>query len=196
MKAKWYFSTLILVILLGVVHQQFSAPNQEIVLQFSNQNLSSEQSQKTITKLKNQLLEIGVKHINVFEGINGNLKITYFTTVNASQIKQILLDDNILALNVNSQNERGSSKSSDTYDLDVFELHNSTNSQWDLEGTLVIELKANTDRFYSPKAYPTLSKKQISLQLQPFSLQVFKDTAIIDGNSSFNIPEVRAGPFI
>ncbi len=49
MKPKWYLNTFILIIaFLGAVLQQFSVPNQEIVLQFEGQEISLGETENAI----------------------------------------------------------------------------------------------------------------------------------------------------
>ena len=70
MKPKWYLSTFILIVaFLGAGLQQFSAPNQEIVLQFEDKEISLVKTENAIANIKKQLQDIGVKKIQVYKGI-------------------------------------------------------------------------------------------------------------------------------
>ena len=60
MKPKWYLNTFILIIaFLGAVLQQFSVPNQEIVLQFEDQEISLGETENAIADVKKLLKNIG-----------------------------------------------------------------------------------------------------------------------------------------
>lgn len=194
MKAKWYFSTLLILILLGIGQQQLAAPNQEIVLQFSNQDVSSVQSQLTISLLKEQLHKIGVDNINVFEEANGKLKITYYSAIDVIHVKKIFLEETLLGLNISSQKEKSNSEHQNSYDFDVFEIKNTSESQWDLEGTFVAELKADADRYHNPKVLNSVLKEQTTYIRKATSGKIHFIFAIIDSETSCKIPDVRAGP--
>ena len=61
MKMKWYFGALIIVFtLLGVYQNRISVPNQEIVLQFTDVNITSDEAENTIEIVKEQLQAIGI----------------------------------------------------------------------------------------------------------------------------------------
>ena len=90
MKPKWYLNTFILIIaFLGAVLQQFSVPNQEIVLQFEGHEISLDETENAIADVKKLLQDIGIKKIKVYKGANGVLKISYFSQVDVVSIKKI-----------------------------------------------------------------------------------------------------------
>lgn len=202
MKAKWYLSTFIVILtLLGVSQQQFSVPNQEIVVQFANNEVTLFETQNTIAIVKKQLQAIGVDNIKVYEEANGKLKITYFSDVDVAFIKKIFSEENILKLGFTSINyeeestKLPSNKNSNSYKLDVFEIQKSTDAEGDFNG-FALELKPESDRFFTTKIY--FSSIEINVKeknrAEKVAYTIHKNIAIAIDNSSHNIPEVRAGP--
>ena len=112
MKPKWYLSTFILIVaFLGASLQQFSVPNQEIVLQFEDQEISLVETENAITNIKKQLQDIGVEKIQVYKSDNGVLKISYFSEIDVVSIKKIFSKEKALKLSYSSLDiEEGTSK--------------------------------------------------------------------------------------
>jgi hypothetical protein len=66
MNAKWYISTLFLILIyFGEFHEQVSIPNQEIVLEFVDAKINQKNIKNTITDVKEKLLKIGVSNIKI-----------------------------------------------------------------------------------------------------------------------------------
>lgn len=194
MNVKWYFSILLLVILLGVGNKQSSRPNQEIVLQFSDPNTSSAESQSTLVLVKEQLEQLGAINIKVVEDIKGKLKITYFSSLDITQIKSVLLNKHNFCLNVSNSKESTDSQSKTTFDLDIYEIHSSLNSNINLEGTLAIEIKADAKRNYSLKLFSSLLNEQIGTVPKSAVCKVYSSLVFYAFKTAYKIPEVRAGP--
>ena len=110
MKPKWYLSTFILIVaFLGAGLQQFSAPNQEIVLQFEDKAISLVETENAIANIKKQLQDIGVEKIQVYKGANGVLKISYFSEIDVVSIKKIFSKEKKETL------DKGLEKSKDSF---------------------------------------------------------------------------------
>ena len=93
MNNKWYISALIIILaFLGGItsHEKSVTPNQEIVLQFSSETVSNDEAQIAITTVKQQLETVGVHDIQVTEYKGGQLKITYFSTIDIGSVKKLL----------------------------------------------------------------------------------------------------------
>ena len=98
---KWYFSVaLIFIAVLGCIlgQQQTTIPNQEIVLQFTNEDISLNDAQVTIDILEQELQRIGVAYIHVSEKEDGRLVISYFSKTDVQSIKKLLSSQKELAL--------------------------------------------------------------------------------------------------
>lgn len=203
MNTRRYIGALIIVLtFLGVVYQQQNTiPNQEIVLQFTDANLASDEAQNTIAIVTEQLQEIGVDNIQVKEGEDGILKITYFSHTDVDSVKNKLSTENGLVLNYNVDNQNKSNHSPDKensigYNLDVFEIYKGNETDWDLTANSVIEHKAESDRYFNPNVYFSaleLSSSENELCYN-VALKTQRNIAIAIDNISYIIPEVRAGP--
>ncbi|WP_282135099.1 hypothetical protein [Seonamhaeicola maritimus] len=201
MNAKWYFSTLIIALtLLGVCQKQVSVPNQEIVMEFVDVDVTSNYVQTAIADVKGQLQGIGAQNIKVQKEQNGTLKITYFSNVKVASIKEVLSKENhiVLGYATNVQNENGNSSSNDSsnnYNLDVYEIKKGTESS-SLGGKYVLEIKYDYDRFSNPNVYVPYESTKISKidRSVKTAYRVNRNIAIAIDNNSYQKPEVRAGP--
>ncbi len=188
----------------AVIQQQAVVPNQEIILDFIDTDVTSEEAQNTISIVKKQLQSIGVKNTRLSQGIKkGQLKITYYSDEDVSYIKGILSKEKNVALGhilYDNQTEGNqdfpSQKKSKDYSLDVHEIQKSTDFSTDLVGKYVLEEK------HEQNGYPTFSPISITIKNSNSDLDGLIKTAqkvhttialAIDTNSR-SIPEVRAGP--
>ena len=204
MKPKWYLSTFILTVaFLGASLQQFSVPNQEIVLQFEDQEISLVETENAITNIKKQLQDIGVEKIQVYKSDNGVLKISYFSEIDVVSIKKIFSKEKALKLSYPSLDlEEGTSKipsknKSNTYQLDVFEIQKSNGNEGDSNG-LVVELLPENDRSFNPDVYYSALMQDVRFKnkIEKVAYIIYSNISIEIDNSSYNIPEVRAGPVL
>ncbi len=203
MKKTWYFGAfLILFTLLGFYQNQISEPNQEIVLKFSDVDVTSEEAQNAILIVKKQLQALGVDAVQVQELKEGQLKITYYSDEDVESIKKMLSKDSAIQIGDASSNENNntqdfaSNKKIKNYKLDVFEINKTNNTTSGLDGKCVLNFKQDFDRFQNPKIYIYrndlgTSSTHINVCL---AFKVCKDIALAIDNTSRNIPEVRAGP--
>ena len=204
MKPKWYLSTFILIVaFLGAGLQQFSVPNQEIVLQFEGEEISIVETENAITNIKKQLQDIGVENIHVYKGDNGVLKISYFSEIDVISIKKIFSTEKALKLSYSSLDfEEGTSKipsknKSNTYQLDVFEIQKSNGNEGDSNG-LVVELLPENDRSFNPDVYYSALVQDVRFknEIEKVAYIIYNNISIEIDNSSYNTPEVRAGPVL
>jgi hypothetical protein len=204
MKPKWYLNTFILIIaFLGAVLQQFSVPNQEIVLQFEGHEISLDETENAIADVKKLLQDIGIKKIKVYKGANGVLKISYFSQVDVVSIKKIFSKEKALKLSYSSLDfgenpfKVPTKKKSIAYQLDVFEIQKSKENALDSNG-LVIESSPENDRSFNLDIYyPDLSKElRLKNRIEKVAYNIFGNKSIEIDNASHNIPKVRAGPVL
>ena len=202
MKPKWYLSIFVLIVaFLGAGLQQFSAPNQEIVLQFEDKEISLVKTENAIANIKKQLQDIGVKKIQVYKGANGVLKISYFSEIDVVSIKKIFSKEKALKLSYSLLDfEEGSTKmpsknKSNTYQLDVFEIQKSNGNEGDSNG-LVVELLPEHDRYFNPDVYYSTLVYELRFKnkIEKVAYIIYSNKFIEIDNSSYNTPEVRAGP--
>jgi len=198
-KLKWYICTLIILLtFLGVGQHHISVPNQEIVVQFVD-DVSSDETQNTVAIVKKQLLNIGAENIRVSEKEEGKLKISYYSNLDIARIKNILSEENQLELGiVENQQESESNlpfkENQNTYNFDVYEIQKESNSDWDFNGTNVLELNPEGKRFSKPKVYATINEIDFQEKDSKVTFKVYYRIAIAIDNTSHKIPDVRAGP--
>ena len=215
MKTKWHFSAFIIILtVLGISLQQFSVSNQEIIVQFTNDEVGLIETQNTIAIVKKQLQQVGVKNIKVHKGENGELKISYFSDIDVASIKKIFSARVPLEASAEEQekelklgftsflNEEESSnfpsdKNSNSYKLDVFEIQKGDDAELDLNG-FALELNPENDRFFKPVVYYSYIEIDVrgKNKIETTAYIAHRNISITIDNSSFNIPEVRAGPLL
>ncbi|MBU2951446.1 hypothetical protein KO493_12135 [Tamlana agarivorans] len=202
MIARWCVSTLIFTLtLFGVVsQQQIAVPNQEIVLQFSDVELTSHDVQHTIEVVKNQLLAAGGSHIKVKAQENGKLKISYYSDADVSSIKRAFSNEDYLSLsftnNDTSSGDLPLEESGLKYNLDIYEIQSANNAGWDFEGNIVLQVETKSDRFLDPNT--SISARDLehlgSSSVYKTTYKVRAHVALTIGEDLHTIPEVRAGP--
>ena len=199
MKIKWYICSLIILLtFLGVGQHQISVPNQQIVVQFVD-DVSSDETQNTVAIVKKQLLNIGAENIRVSENEEGKLKISYYSNLDIARIKNILSEENQLELGIvenqqESESKLPSKENQNTCNFDVFEIQKESNSDWDFNGTYILELKPEGNWFSKPKVYATINESDFQEKDSKVTFKVYYRIAIAIDNTSHNIPDVRAGP--
>ncbi|TXD84361.1 hypothetical protein ESY86_04615 [Subsaximicrobium wynnwilliamsii] len=206
MNSKWYISTLILVLcVLGISKQQRTiVPNQEIVLQFSNDEVDASLTEHAIANVKKQLHALGVLKINVSKPEAGLLKISYFSQLDVSAIKCLLSKEQHAKNGYAFPSEKTSrgngfpSEDNDTtyYELKVFELHQANEMDASINGKLALESRSDKDRFFNPNDFVAVQVQIQDLQLpiKDNRLQTKLVNAIAFDDLFQKIPEVRAGP--
>ena len=198
MKAKLYIVALVLALsCVGIFQNKISAPNQEILLQFNSENVSEEQSQLAIAKIELQLKSFGVDDVHVSQQKDGHLKISYYSSVDIESIKKSLSESEDYAFDYTSkQNDKLPKNDSKDYNLDIYEIHKSSNGNNGAAGKALWIAKQDYDRFLNPN----ISFSSFFASVENVDCYVRKtvianrSVAIVTENSSHIIPEVRAGP--
>ncbi|WP_213520450.1 hypothetical protein [Nonlabens sp.] len=201
MKFKWYIGALIAIASYFVVVQQRNdLPNQEIVVTFSHTN-SDVQLEKAVAFIRTQLLGIGAENVTVAEVVPGSLKVTYYSDLEL----QSVTDHLFIASHINdvTTSLRLKENSSDApldsslleYQIDIYEISDDLVSGMHPDGKSYLELKQDYHRgsqvhFYTLQTLPTHHDNHMVTVAQKVSDQVL----LTFNTSSFNIPEVRAGP--
>lgn len=196
MKSKWFFSLLFLILFacFGAFQEKVNIPNQEIVLEFVDENINKEEINNTITNLKETLLIAGVANINIKETKNGTLKISYYSAVTVDNIKAIIAKENSIAFNLNSENNNKNLPVSD-YKFDIYELANEVDVS-DLKDKYLFEIKQTSDRFTTNPSLAFLKNIELKKANQLFktALTANKKNPFTKDRTSHQEPEVRAGP--
>ena len=205
MNKRWYISALVITLaLLGgfVSQEQNTTPNQEIVLQFASKTVTNDETQSAITTVKQQLEAIGIHDIQVTKNDGGQLKITYFSTIDIASVKSVLSKKIKLKLqdsgidNKNRPYQIPYKDSSVAYNLDVYEIQNGSDTAFHLSGKLALEHKADNDRFSNTNPYANTKALDYSFLEQQVknAYKFHKYSGITIDYKSNKIPEVRAGP--
>lgn len=204
MIARWCLSAFIFTLtLFGVIsQQQIAVPNQEIVLQFTEVELTSEDAKNTIASVKAQLLELGVENIKVKAQQNGKLKISYYSDAAISSIKSNFAKNNNVVLDYTSTNQDENSSKfpsedhSISYNLDVYEIQSNSGTGWDLDGAFILDVEVKSDRFLDPNLYFLASNFDFrsSNSIVGVAYKVRRNITIEIEEALYSKPEVRAGP--
>jgi hypothetical protein len=177
-----------------------TSPNQQIIIQFSDLDANAVDADYTIDGIRNRLSSLGAEKIEIGRDTNGHLKITYYSSIAIKQIKNILSKDQGFSFtnDANGSNPRHSQQDRSVldYELNISEIQNSGNTNWDFNGIQVVELNQKSDRFSYPKT--NNSGQQICLELGNQLIKVAVNTnnsnVLVLDTHSYKIPEVRAGP--
>ena len=201
MNVKKYFSALIIIlVLLGLSQHKMSVPNQEIVVQITDEETLSDDALNAIEIVIKQLRSIGAENIHLIEEENGKLKITYYSEIGVANVKDILSQEESLKLGHTSNTDNSSripvNDDPNSYNFDVFEIQKPSDSEWDFEGTLVLELKPDGERFSNPKVFASTDENEVEVDFAKVAYKVHSKIAIAIDNRSHKIPEVRAGPLV
>lgn len=211
MKSKWYFGALLFILaLLGISQPQVSIPNQEIVVQFSDDAVTVNEAQKAIAIVKEQLQRIGADKIQVRESVDGRLKITYYSDVDVAIIEGIFSTRVPLEASAEVQ-EKGldlgyasygegekptefpSEKDPNTYKLNISEIHIGSDAQSDFNGYIVELLES--ERLFNPVVsffVEEIDEERNRIEKTAYIVQ--RNIALTIDNTKCKIPEVRAGP--
>ncbi|MFP4847286.1 hypothetical protein [Winogradskyella sp. PE311] len=203
MRQKLYLGLIIILLaIFGKALEQDGAPNQQIVIQFSNLEITKLDANNTIDAIRKRLKSIGVEQIKIAQDKKGQLKITYYSTVNVLQIKTILSKDSEISFAANSSENKSSDfpndKNLEDYQLSISEIQEGSNSSWDFDGVQLTDYNQKIDRFSKPKN--NTSHHGIRLELTNQLIKVVINTnetnSLLLDTNSYKIPEVRAGPSV
>lgn len=181
--------------------EQSAVPNQEIVVQFNANSISSDEAKLAISDITNQLNAIGVTDIQVSEMLDGNFKVTYYSTIDIAVVDDLFNKENKLQLGETALNEKNNSSkipfnnNSSTYKLEVVKIHKDYGSDLGFHG-LPVEIKSLKDQYLNQIVSLGTSEIDFSLKNR-IEKEVGKNYYYVPfsiNNSSHKIPEVRAGP--
>ncbi|PPK93624.1 hypothetical protein LY01_02407 [Nonlabens xylanidelens] len=199
MNVKWYIGALIAIISYFVVEQQsVDVPNQEVLLTFiQGENTSSKDL--AIETVKAQLLSLGARNVTISSLDNGSLKVSYYSHLAIQNVKEQLfkdLDDSTgVATALYHVGDEPVKENIRDYQIDVYEIQENVVSGFDNEGKCYFELKQDYNRgsqvlgFVSPVV--TIDSRN---QLTAIAVKVRGDVLFAFNDSTYKIPEVRAGP--
>ena len=201
MKIKLHFGLfVILFAFLGTFLEQTTVPNQQIVIQFLDQDISKEEADNAIETVKAQLQTIGVALINIDQNSDGQLKITYYSASDVDKIQDLFLEAQNFEITYDTDSENTNKfpvgKSLKDYELNISEIQNSGQVNWDFEKTEIVQLDQKSDYSYNSKVNAsghTVNEKYNTNKIR-VAIQIRSTIALAIDNHSCAIPEVRAGP--
>lgn len=203
MKTKLHFGILALLLaFLGTFLEQKKTPNQQIVIQFSDKEITSQDTENAIEDIQKKLQSIGVSQIQIGQNKEGQLRITYHSEADVAHIKNVLfnVEDFNIAYNShqNSSTNFPEDKTVKDYELNISEIKSSSDSISALKGIQVAEVNPKTD--HSNQIQVHFSGKPINYKQSnsviKVAISVNNSVAIALDNLTYKIPEVRAGPTV
>nr|WP_042292706.1 hypothetical protein [Nonlabens ulvanivorans] len=192
-------SILVSLISVFVVQQQESVvPNQEIVLHFNSEAISTEDVQCSISLLTNQLTDAGVVDIKTVIQPGGGYKISYHSDLSVTSIKN-RIDVEAFTDFVNEQSPFSDLPVQDdevVLLMDVYDIHQDTGGFADTDNALLFEIKQDYHRG-SQVSHPFLPR-ELHSRLDLVFIDTIKEANNVLGlaiaNRPYAVPAVRAGP--
>ncbi|WP_136480119.1 hypothetical protein [Cognatitamlana onchidii] len=204
MLARWGFSLLVVLFaLFGILSQeQRVVPNQEIVLQFEDVDVTSQEAKHTISLVKTHLMSMGVENIQVKALENGHLKISYYSHDHISIVKENFSNDiALLGFTTNSNSKEKPLRSSEeqgniAVNFDIYEIQSELGSGWGVDGTVTLPINVKSDRFLEPNVIlnSIVNSEEHQQRLIKLAYKVCQIMTFSSGELVYAIPEVRAGP--
>ncbi|MEM6721616.1 MAG: hypothetical protein AAF611_19975 [Bacteroidota bacterium] len=206
MIAKKYFSALILLIaLFGFYKEQTPAPNQEIELQFTDSVVVAQDASEIITTIKKQLEALGVENIQVREHTEQTLKIAYFSQEEVDAVKELLIENGLSTTDESTESPTEdnnvylqSAANVDSFKIDIYELKSASDSYVGAHGKFILDLHKEYDKSPTPNSFANtntyFSGEHNTIAIE-FTYTTTNYTVIPKENISYEIPDVRAGPF-
>ena len=203
MNTKWYIGTLIIILaLIGLNQEQAKVANQQIVLQFTDVEMTSATvHDNALTTITKKLQALGIVEIEIIENDDRQLSIRYYSDIDALSVKEILSQDNELSVIYSDSDELPFDFPKDelpeSYCLVVSDFHKQTDNGLSLNGKLAFELNQDYKRFSNPVVGIQFNNSVILNQdaLVHVAYKVNRASAIAIDTTSDTIPEVRAGPY-
>lgn len=199
MKNKWYIPFFIITLaLVGISLDQSGVANQEIILKFTNLEAYEAESEEVLNFVQSQLKDVAVDNLKIQKKEDGTLKITYYSDVEVSTIKDLLSQKNsfLLTSNFGGSKDGLPQPAEDDiagYQIDVFEIQ-PTKDFVGATGT-VVDVKSEVVRFFNPDAYPFVEHLKINYSETIKLQEVVSIACCLEIEKGFcNVPQVRAGP--
>ncbi len=201
MNSKWLIVVVVVALaFLGISLEQTATPNQEIVVQFNADSVSATETETAIALVMKQLQSIGVESIDIAKTRNGNLKITYYSTLDVAVVKDLFskqahLDLGYSTLYANGETPNLPLTTDTTYELNVSEIQTPADAAMGFNGALV-EIKSGNEWYVNPVFYFGNAKVDLTLQNNFYNATrtQYETVALGIDTTSYKIPEVRAGP--
>ncbi len=194
MKTKLHlFGLIVFLGILTVFQDKYTVPNQELIVEFSDKNISQLEVNTAIFEVQKKLKTLQVTSFSVGGLSEGKLKITYYTTTSVYHIKQLLKSIKALSVNMpfSTEDKQGAQK----YNVDVFEINSNQSTSNPSKG-LALETKFENNRFSNPLNTASITQVYHYNAVKTFTelKRLLYKSPVLTGGFFYNIPEVRAGP--
>ena len=203
MKKSYFFLTVILVLFFGAWKMQLPAHNQEVVLEYSDEQITSNKVRSIVQAIREELNNYGIENVLVYEDENGVLKISYYSEEDVQTIKANLESLALIDFFADKQPVKDEGdlnlqlkKEHATYKLEVFEIQESINGHSGLGGKVAIVVSDEFSKPNTTKSFTALNKKSTQKYLGRTyeSSKIFGNRINYLSKASNLIPDVRAGP--
>lgn len=199
MNWKWYIPLLVVVFAFAGMTNQKSAqhPNQEILVEFSEIEVDDSRAEAVISEITSHLKSLGAENIRISRLPQGKLKIQYFSTLDVSEVQDILDYSDIISTKngVADKSDKTPSQENHTYNIAVIQIQKDADKPF--HGTTVDILRLQ-DNFVKPKLITSAFLVSIfkeftpTVEREPFFTEKFEYTS----QYIRVLPEIRAGPSV
>ncbi len=201
MNAKWYVSTLIIILaLIGLNQEQTKVANQQIVLQFNDEETTLKTSyEEVLVTITQKLQDLGISIIEIIEDDDAQISIQYYSEIDAEAVKEFLSQNDEILVTYHKENklpfDHSENQLPENCSLVISDLKKHTQNGSHLNGKLAFELKEDYNRFSNPVVIDFNEEIGIKENINFYlAFKINKGIAIAITNILDVIPEVRAGP--
>lgn len=199
MNAKWYASILFIILaLIGLSQEQNKASNQQVSLQFVDVELSSDVAHDAVLALITQKLQIlGADAIEVVANDAQQVSIRYYSAMDADRVEAFLSGNTPLTATNGEELplELPKENDSEKYRIVVSDLHMQVDGNFTFKATLANTQDKEQHKVVYPNTGNILALQELPHVIIAGTLQDVKGADfIVKKNTSYKIPQVRAGP--
>ena len=189
----------ILLAVVGIGFVPSSVPNQEIVVQFS-QETSPQETNTAIVQVKEQLSKLGIEDVKILKGVDGSLRISYYSEIDVLFVQEIFARQQVgLFKNTNNTNsDFPFQDTTDTYQFTVSEIGaGDTSVHNGLKGHF-LEIESKSHRFYPPEFFFAAVSNSFKKEFKrtELSVRIYSQQLQLVAVTSLLLPETRAGPIV
>lgn len=203
MNWRWYLTGITIALaFLGISIDKPTLPNQEIVVQFDANSVSSDEANHAISEITSQLKSIGIDDVQISKFQDGKLTVAYYSAIDVAVVKNLFNSQNKLQIDEtdftknDNRTEFPYSSDSKIYKLEVVVIQKDFNTDSGLQG-LPVATKHLKDQYLNPIVSLRASEIEVIYKTgyDAVAFKNYRKLSLLIDNTSYKIPEVRAGPF-
>ncbi len=203
MNNKWFLSAAIIVLaFLGISLDKSTAVNQELVIQFSNLNVSPDDTEEAITLVKRKLEGLNIENITIHKSGRGKYSLAYYSNIDVSIIKKQFSQELEIAFEKIDYSAKGEFPK-DPHPTDVKPFQLEIFKIQDADGVsstkgAIFETKSPNTRFFTPDSFvfPIKYEEDTARDTDEVAYTSYYYLSLEIDKTSYQIPEVRAGPLV